>query len=332
MNLPKHITVRKGKYLYFRKGARGKTTSLPWTVDDWDTPDFWSQYALLLKGFEPAPKGYNFKYLFNSYRGSDRYQTKAERTKADYEKVMEYVEKVWGDLDPRKVQRSNIVNMQSTLAPSGVRFANYVPQVLSVVFEHAIDLGWRQDNPAFRVRKLATPKERMQEHVPWTDEAVARWRKDAKPLPRFIFELGIGSVQRPGDLPRFRWSDYDGDALRIAQGKTGKALYLPCTEHLRTALDAAPRRALTILSKGNTQPLPYRRMAQIMRDERERLGTLRHDLHALRYRGVMELAWAGCDDDEIMSYSGHNTKAMVQQYAGLARQMMRAKQAREKRR
>lgn len=62
-----------------------------------------------------------------------------------------------------------------------------------------------------------------------------------------------------------------------------------------------------------------------MRKERARLGILEHDLHALRYRGVMELAWAGCSDDEIASYSGHD------KYAGEARQVMRARQAAEKR-
>ena len=30
-----------------------------------------------------------------------------------------------------------------------------------------------------------------------------------------------------------------------------------------------------------------------------------HDLHAMRFRGVIEQAWAGCDDDEIIRYSGH---------------------------
>lgn len=77
--------------------------------------------------------------------------------------------------------------------------------------------------------------------------------------------------------------------------------------------------------------MDYRRMAEIMLKERRRLGLEAYDLHALRYRGVMELAWAGCDDDEIMSYSGHSTKAMVRKYAGEARQIMRARQARAKR-
>jgi hypothetical protein len=45
----------------------------------------------------------------------------------------------------------------------------------------------------------------------------------------------------------------------------------------------------------------------------------------------MELAWAGCTDDEICSYSGHRTKEMVAKYAGEARQIMLARSARGKR-
>jgi len=52
------------------------------------------------------------------------------------------------------------------------------------------------------------------------------------------------------------------------------------------------------------------------------------DQHALRYRGVMELAWAGCTDDEIASFSGHTSKAMIIKYAGEARQIMQARRGR----
>ena len=45
----------------------------------------------------------------------------------------------------------------------------------------------------------------------------------------------------------------------------------------------------------------------------------------------MELAWAGCDDDEIAAYSGHASKEMIRKYAGEARQITRARQARDKR-
>jgi hypothetical protein len=57
-------------------------------------------------------------------------------------------------------------------------------------------------------------------------------------------------------------------------------------------------------------------MADLMLKERKRLGLKVYDLHALHYRGVQELAWHGCDDEEIAAYSGHATKSMITKYAG----------------
>jgi len=69
--------------------------------------------------------------------------------------------------------------------------------------------------------------------------------------------------------------------------------------------------------------MTYFTMSQIMRAERKRRNLMAHDLHALRYRGVMDLGWAGCDDDdEIASYSGHASKDMIRKYEGEARQIM----------
>jgi hypothetical protein len=71
-------------------------------------------------------------------------------------------------------------------------------------------------------------------------------------------------------------------------------------------------------------------MAGVMLRERRRRGLEAFDLHALRYRGIKELAWAGCTDDEIASCSGHATTAMIAKYAGEARQEMYARSVRLK--
>ncbi len=78
--------------------------------------------------------------------------------------------------------------------------------------------------------------------------------------------------------------------------------------------------------------MDYFYLARTFHAERVRLDLTAYDLHALRYRGVMELAWAGCTDEEITSYSGHLSLLMIRKYAGKARQTMRAKSAAEKRR
>ncbi|MGP1355868.1 hypothetical protein [Roseicyclus sp.] len=87
----------------------------------------------------------------------------------------------------------------------------------------------------------------------------------------------------------------------------------------------------TIIADADGRAFSYFKMARIMREERARLGLLDFDLHALRYRGVQELATAGCTDDEIASFNGHASMAMIRKYAGAARQEMRARSAARKR-
>lgn len=294
------------------------------------TPEFDAQYWAIMTGKRAEAKT-GWAALIASYRRSTRWSGLKSRTRADYEKVMEYLEEKIGTRDVRLLTRKDVIAAQSKNLHR-VRFANYIPQVMSVLCEHAIDIGWRKDNPAKGVRRIATPEDRQQPHLPWTDAAVKKWREEAGPLPRLIFEIGVGTVQRPSDWIGFRWGDYDGDTLRLRQNKTDKLLALPCTAALRAALDGVTdKKGLAIIAMPNGRPMTYRRMAEIMLAERKRLGLEAFDLHALRYRGVMELAWAGCDDDQIASYSGHTSKDMIRKYAGEARQIMRARQAREKR-
>jgi hypothetical protein len=288
-----------------------------------------AEYWRILTGRKIASKT-SFKILIASYRESDRWKYLEPRSRADYEKVHEYLLEKAANKDATKTKRVDIINSMDANRHR-IRFANYIQQTMNVLFEHAIDLGWMESNPAKGIRHIKVPKERQKPHIPWTDHAVEKFRSEASAQARLIFELGIGSVQRPDDWTRFRWSDFDGTNLRVEQNKTKKPLYIPCTQHLISALNTAPKKGLTILTKQDGTPLPYRRMAAIMLAERKRLGVEVHDLHALRYRGVMELAWAGCDDDEIASYSGHTSKEMIVKYAGQARQIMRARQAHKKR-
>ncbi len=220
-----------------------------------------------------------------------------------------------------------------------VRFANYIPTALSMLSKRAIRKRWRNDNPFIGLEPLKVPEERKKPHIPWTDWAVTKIRSEGEEEPLLIFEIGVGSVQRPGDWVEFQWGDYDGYNLQLRQNKTKIDLKLPCTPKLKAALDRhraslgfEPHPSRHILTRSDGSPMDYFAMARVMTRERKRLGLMAYDQHAMRYRGVMELAWAGCTDDEIMSYSGHTTKEMVIQYADLARQIMRATSAAEKRR
>lgn len=329
--------VRPKKYLwtpnkrdyYYRRA--GRTVRIHAT---YGTEEFDREYWAIRGGKSPGTRQ-TWAALVASYCKSDRWLNLKSRSRGDYQLVLDYLLEKNAQKEVPRLKRSDILAAMEANRHR-IRFANYIPQVLSVLCEHAIDLGWLTTNPAKGTRRMTMPDARKRVHLPWTDTAVAKWRAEARPLPRLIFEIGVGSVQRPADWCRFRWCDYDGDTLQVVQGKTGKGLTLPCTEALRAALDAARPYPCdpsnTILRNTHGDPLTYPAMAAVMLAERRRLGLEVHDLHALRYRGVMELALAGCSDDEIAAYSGHASKDMIRKYAGQARQVTQAQSARNKRR
>lgn len=312
----------KGKYLGRLTASEG-------------TEEFDRQYWEILNG--RAAIKTTWEALIDSYKRSSRWTRLASKTKVYYDHVIIYMLQHNGKRDVRRLERRHVIAaMEANKARA--RFAASIPSVLSVLCEHAIDIGWIKENPAKGVRKLEIPKDRKRPHLPWTDEAVAKWRQNTSGRALLAFEIGIGTAQRPGDLVNFRWADYDGENLSLQQSKTGVSLRLPCTPELKAALDAAkadlggsPHPSRFILTDQSGAQLTYSALNQMMRKIRKRLGLMQHDLHAMRYRGIQELAWKGCSDEEIASFSGHTTMAMIRKYAGEARQVMRARQAAEKR-
>lgn len=199
------------------------------------TPDFDRQYWEILTGKRLQAKT-SWSALMDDYRKSDRWTGLKPRTQQDYDKVMDYLREKIGTRDVKSLTRADEIGAQKANAHR-TRFANYIPQMLVVLCEHAIDLGWIQNNRAKGVQALKTPTERQREHLPWPDWAVEQFRAEAEGLPRLIFEIGVGSVQRPGDWVGFRWGDYSDDSPTLRQNKIDKPLVLPCTEELKTALD-----------------------------------------------------------------------------------------------
>lgn len=326
--LPPHVyasTSRGRTYYRFRRGSVAQQV-------DPSSPDFWTVYAALMERRGPIlPGPRSFAALIKDYRADQKFKALAPRTKADYGKVLDHILARMADKHPANVRKVHVVQWQREL--SG-RFASYFVQVLSVLMGHACDIGWRDDNPCAQVR-LAKPESRSPHEV-WTDEAVATFRAGAKGLPRLIFEMGIGLGQRPDDLTRINWEDFTGTHINLTQSKTGRALRVPCGAHLIAALEASRPRvmriggATPILARG-LRRLGYRQMAYVMLKERQRLGVEDYDLHAMRYRACMELAYAGCTDEEIGAITGHVSKAMIAKYAGIARQQVLADAAHGKR-
>lgn len=318
-HLPPYCYAKRNGVYFFR---RGKTAWIKFQSAA-HTPEFAREYALLLADkAPPVPKGKTFVALIGSYRQSPRYRKLAPRTRADYERVLQWADAKLGDKPADKFRPMHVARARDENAG---RFGNYIVQVLRVLFGHAVDVGICDVNPAKGIRVQTLDTEARE---PWPAAKVAQFR-EAAPIgtrARLIFELLLGTGQRIGDALRMRWNDLQDGGVNVRQGKTGARLWVPLTRDLQAVLDATPRKGLTILTQHDGKPLRYRSAADDVAAVREQIGAMAWDLHSLRYSAASELARLGCTDEQIASITGHSSLAMVKKYAGAERQLARAKE------
>jgi integrase len=120
-----------------------------------------------------------------------------------------------------------------------------------------------------------------------------------------------------------RWSQYDGQAIRLTQQKTGKAPVIPATPQLQAELAEWPRSdAAQILITAGGQPFSAQRLTTRIRKTVAAIDPAFAGLnaHGLRKLAATTLAEAGCSEHEIAAITGHATFSMVQIYTRSARQ------------
>ncbi|WP_299663913.1 tyrosine-type recombinase/integrase [uncultured Ruegeria sp.] len=324
-DLPKYV-YRQRNGLYFQR--RG------WPTHKFKNqelnPEFYREYSDILSAKATKPPKHTFKALIMDYEKSHKFKKLSVRTKSDYTKYLGNIEDIFGKTNPSLMQRKDVIKLRESNADHH-RQANYLVQVMRILMEHAIDLGWRSDNPARGVSMLKTPYD---PRTHWPEELVEKFRKEYPygTPERLLFELLIGTGQRIGDVLEMKWTDIAGDGINLRQNKTGKPMWIPFTDHLRAALAAKRHTSEYIVTqiKDPSQPWSYRGASQAMRKARENIEALKYDLHSLRYTTAKELLIAGCDDDLIAAVTGQS-KEMVIKYTASVRQRIRAVQAQEKR-
>ena len=324
-----HLVQKKARgrvYWYYER--LGERTRLPSP----DEPDFLDKYNAAKRGIRPvALNGHRtFQNLIKAYRTGPRWMRLATRTRQDYDKILDWAGTTFGDMDPAKMERRHIIRAQSE-NKQRVRFANYIVQVLSVLFEQAIDMGWITHNPAKGVRLIRPEGDGP--HRPWPVDRIDAYTEAAEHggPARTVMELCIGTGQRIGDVLTMRWDHLRDGGVEVKQSKTRTKLWIPFTPRLAEYLGALPRRGLTIVTGKDGRPLNYHQAAADIRRVRKAAQCEAYTIHGWRYTAAAELAAAGCTDEEIQAITGHKARAMVVKYAGATRQEQRARIAQSRR-
>jgi integrase len=192
--------------------------------------------------------------------------------------------------------------------------ANRLLGLISTLMEQAIALGWRDDNPAFGVKRL---KHHGTGFATWAETDIAAYRA-YYPLgtrERLVFELALGTAQRRGDLVRLGWRHVVKGKIVLRQCKTGAPVDVPIVSELHASLDLCPRDRLTFIAQADGRPIAADSLGAEFRDWLRKAGIPgRLGLHGLRKAACRRLAEASCTAHEIMAISGHKSLAEVERY------------------
>jgi hypothetical protein len=175
------------------------------------------------------PKPGTFGSLIAEYRASQSFLDLAARTRADYQRCLDYLKPI-ADTPLVRFDRALVVRIRDKADPKhGRRFANYVKAVLSILFAWGAERDYVKANPAEKVKNIRRPKNTPEANRSWSDEE-CHAVLDAAPahmLPAIALMMftGIG----PKDALRLPRSFFKQRGSCHAPFENRRACVLACT-------------------------------------------------------------------------------------------------------
>lgn len=273
-------------------------------------PEFMAAYAAAVENSRPKHVG-TLQHVLNAYQASLTFRDLAERTRGDYVKQIRKIEAEFGDLPIEALAirgiRDELRQWHERMAKTSRRQADYALDVLGLILSWAEDLGRVPTNPVKKLHRRRRKRQSRRNTI-WTEPQEAAFMATAPEQLRLVLQLALWTGQRQGDLLRLPWSAYDGQTIRLTQGKTGEHVSVPVAPALKALLDATPRRAVTILTTIAGTSWTESGFRASWRTARKRAGVSGVTFHDLRGTAVVRLARGGATIPQIASFTGHSLK------------------------
>ncbi len=322
------IEDRHGKFRwYYRRPGfpRIALPGLPWT------PEFMAAYEKATNGEKleigksrSAP-GTVSALVASFYRTSD-FTGLSGSTKATYRGIIERFRAEHGDKRVAHMEKRHLQKLVSDKAATPAA-ANNMLRMVHLLMRHAVELGWRGDDPTQGVRKM---KRKSGGFLTWEEDHIAAFLDHHKPGTRahLALSLLLYTGQRRSDVVRMGRQHVRNGVLSIVQQKTGQDVHIPLHGRLRAILDALPLDNLSFLVTAQGRPFTPAGFTNWFRDITREAG-LPDGLspHGLRKATCRRLAEAGCTPHEIMAISGHKSLTEVTRYTVAAGRKDLAKRA-----
>lgn len=322
------IEDRHGKFRwYYRRPGfpRIALPGLPWT------PEFMAAYEKATNGEKleigksRSGTGTVSALVASFYRTSD-FTGLSVSTKPTYRGIIERFRAEHGDKRVAHMEKRHLQKLVSDKAATPAA-ANNMLRMVHLLMRHAVELGWRGDDPTQGVRKM---KRKSGGFLTWEEDHIAAFLDHHKPGTRahLALSLLLYTGQRRSDVVRMGRQHVRNGVLSIVQQKTGQDVHIPLHGGLRAILDALPLDNLSFLVTAQGRPFTPAGFTNWFRDITREAG-LPDGLspHGLRKATCRRLAEAGCTPHEIMAISGHKSLTEVTRYTVAAGRKDLAKRA-----
>ncbi len=310
---------KSGRIYYYHRKTGTPLPGQPGTTEFMDTLARLNRNANRLNGAVDRYAN-TLGALIAEYKASPEWGDRAPRTRADYEKIFNYLAPL-GKMPLKQIDNGFLYALRDkAMAAHKRRFANYTLQVLRLLFNWAKRRGKMNSNPAEAVELVKKPRNAPEANRPWTPEELDTVLTAAPPELRVAIALGAFVGLREGDVVTVSWANYDGQAFEVKTAKTGEWIDVRAHYRLREILDATPRLSPNIVVGARGRPYTtngFRARFFKLIQQLEAAGKVGPDLtfHGLRHTIGTWLAEAECDPRTIGAVLGQKSTAMSDHYS-----------------
>jgi integrase len=272
------------------------------------SPEFVASYNAAVTARIAPPAGV-LQSILTQYQQSDDFHRLAESTRRGYAAHIARIEQEFGDLPLQAFSdrrtRGLFRAWRDKVAISSRRQADYRWSVLALILAWGVDRGLVDVNPCEKGGRVyrGTRADKI-----WTLDDETNFLAKAPAHLHLPLLLALWTGQRQGDLLRLPWSGYDGNHIRLRQGKTGMRVSIPVGAPLKEALDAATKRCPVILTNTDGKPWTSDGFRSSWRKACLAAGVVGVTFNDLRGTAVTRLALAGCTEAEIATITGHSLR------------------------
>jgi len=272
------------------------------------SPEFMASFAAASAKHMPDRHAGTFVSLVRLYVQSSEFQNLRISTRKEYGRILTLIEGEFGTLPIEALNDPAVTDVFIEWGDkASPRARDYRLSVISAVLSWAKEKRKIQENhlKGFKHKHSVDCSDKI-----YSDKDIEKFMAVAPVEYQRAFILGLETGIRQGDLLRLPWSAYDGQEIKLTQGKTEKPVIIGCTAELRAMLDSMPKVSPIILTDSQGRPFNQGSFKTIFRRALAKAGLKgKVTFHSARRTFATRLAEAGCSEAEIAGNTGHTLQS-----------------------